>query len=65
MKQVKVEVKNSLPAAYLTLFPRSFLDQNLAYAKLHSKIERGDQEESDGDVLLVRRSRADAGNEAV
>jgi len=34
-------------------------------AKLHSKIERGDQEDSDGGVLLVARSRADAGNEAV
>ena len=33
--------------------------------KLHSKIEQGDQEDSDGGVLLVRRSRADAGNEAI
>ena len=39
---------------------------------LHSKIERGDQEDNDGGVLKVRRSRADseasckdAGNEAV
>ena len=31
--------------------------------KLHSRIEQGDQEDSDGGVLLVRRSRADAGNE--
>jgi hypothetical protein len=34
-------------------------------ARSHSKIERGDQEISDGGVLLVRRSRADAGNEAI
>ena len=33
--------------------------------KLHSKIEQGDQEDSDGGVLSVRRSRADAGNEAL
>jgi ribonuclease HII len=32
---------------------------------LHSKIEQGDQEDSDGGVPLVRRSRADAGNEAI
>jgi ribosomal protein S14 len=31
------------------------------YTKLHSKIEQGDQEDSDGGVLL----RADAGNEAI
>jgi len=34
-------------------------------ATLHSKIERGDQEDSDGGVHLVRRSRADAVNEAI
>ena len=33
--------------------------------KLHSKIEQGDQEDSDGGALQVRRSRADAGNEAM
>jgi hypothetical protein len=37
---------------------------SMCYTGLHSKIERGDQEDSDGGVLLVRRSRADAGNEA-
>ena len=37
----------------------------LRSAKLHSKIEQGDQEDSDGGVLIVRRSRADAGNEAI
>ena len=35
------------------------------HASLHSKIEQGDQEDSDGGVLKVRRSRADAGNEAI
>ena len=35
------------------------------YTSSHSKIEQGDQEDSDGGVLLVRRSRADAGNEAI
>ena len=33
--------------------------------KENSKIEQGNQEDSDGGVLLVRRSRADAGNEAI
>jgi hypothetical protein len=31
---------------------------------LHSKIEQGDRKDSDEGVLQVRRSRADAGNEA-
>ena len=42
------------------VYPRNESD-----TKLHSKIEQGDQEDSDGGVLLVRRSRADAGNEAI
>jgi len=32
----------------------------ISNTKVHSKIEQGDQEESDGGVPLVRRSRADA-----
>jgi len=39
--------------------------QKTCDTKLHSKIEQGDQEDSDGGVLIVRRSRASAGNEAV
>ena len=41
------------------------LQRNNCYTKPHSKIEQGDQEASDVGVLLVRRSRADAGNEAI
>jgi len=36
-----------------------------SYASSHSKIEQGDQEDSDGGVHKVRRSRADAGNDAI
>ena len=49
-----------------------FCVQFRIYTKLHSKIEQGDQEDSDGGVLIVRWSRADseapckdAGNEAI
>jgi hypothetical protein len=50
------------------VFSQSRLNPSLieiANIKLHSKIEQGDQEEGGGGVLLVRRSRADAGNEAI
>ena len=39
--------------------------KKMPYTKLHSKIERGDQEEATETYIQVRRSRADAGNEAI